>query len=117
MAEIVNNGITKEDIDFVWKTGGIMLCVALLTVGVSVLETYLSISSFSAMGRDLRNGLFRKSEELTITEFKRFGTSSIITRCTHDVEHVKEAYMEESKLGELKEVIHVIYTLAQKYLA
>ena len=29
----------------------------------------------------------------------------------------KEAYMEESKLGELKEVIHVIYTLAQKYLA
>ncbi len=94
MAEIVNNGITKGDIDFVWKTGGIMLCVALLTVGVSVLETYLSISSFSAMGRDLRNDLLRKSQELTITEFNRFGTSSIITRCTHDVEQVKEAYME-----------------------
>ena len=93
-ADIVNNGIVKGDLGFVWRTGGVMLIVALLTAGVSVLETYLSITSFSAMGRDLRNDLFRKSQGLTINEFNRFGPASMITRCTHDVEQVQEAYME-----------------------
>ncbi len=94
MADIVNHGIVKGDIGFVWRTGGLMLGVALLTAGVSVLETYLSITSFSAMGRDLRNDLFKKSQELTIHTFKRFGAASMITRCTHDVERVQEAYTE-----------------------
>ena len=93
-AEIVNNGIVKGDIGFIWRTGGIMLGVALLTAGFSVLETYLSISSFSAVGRDLRNDLFRKSQALTIDEFNSFGPASMITRCTHDVEQVQEAFTE-----------------------
>ncbi|MBR2780037.1 MAG: ABC transporter ATP-binding protein [Eubacteriaceae bacterium] len=93
-AEIVNNGIVKGDIGLVWRTGFIMLGAAVLTAGISILETYLSISSFSAMGRDLRNDLFRKSQKLTISEFNSFGPASMITRCTHDVERVQEAYME-----------------------
>ena len=93
-AEIVNNGIVKGDLGFVWRTGGIMLGVALLTAVISVLETYLSISSFSAVGRDLRNDLFRKSQQLTIDEFNSFGPASMITRCTHDVERVQEAFTE-----------------------
>lgn len=93
-AEIVNNGIVKGDIGLVWRTGFIMLGAAILTAGISILETYLSISSFSAMGRDLRNDLFRKSQKLTISEFNSFGLASMITRCTHDVERVQEAYME-----------------------
>ncbi len=93
-AEIVNNGIVKGDIGFVWKTGGLMLIAAVLTAGISILETYLSITAFSAVGRDLRNDLFRKSQELSISEFNSFGPASMITRCTHDVEQVQEAYME-----------------------
>lgn len=93
-ADIVNNGIIRGDIGFVWRTGGIMLGVALLTACVSVLETYLSITTFSAMGRDLRGDLFRKSQDLTVDEFNRFGPASMITRCTHDVERVQEAYTE-----------------------
>ena len=93
-AEIVNNGIVKGDIGFVWRTGGIMLGVALLTAGVSILGTFLSITSFSAMGRDLRNDLFRKSQELSVNQFNGFGPASMITRCTHDVERVQEAYTE-----------------------
>ena len=93
-ADIVNNGIIRGDIGFVWRTGGIMLGVALLTACISVLETYLSITTFSAMGRDLRSDLFRKSQDLTINEFNSFGPASMITRCPHDVERVQEAYTE-----------------------
>ena len=94
MADIVNNGIVKGDAGFVRRAGGIMLGVTLLTVCVSVLETYLSISSFSAMGRDIRKDLFRKSQRLSISEFNNFGPASMITRSTHDVERVQEAYTE-----------------------
>ncbi len=93
-AEIVNNGIVKGNISYVWRTGGIMLAVALLTAGISILETYLSISSFFVIGRNLRNDLFRKIQHLTVDGFNSFGTASMITRCTHDVERVQDVYTE-----------------------
>lgn len=60
-ADIVNKGIITGNVSVVWKIGGFMLVVAVLTSAVSIIETYLSTSSFSAVGRDLRNDLFHKS--------------------------------------------------------
>lgn len=110
-AEIVNNGIVKGDISYVWRTGGIMLAVALLTASISILETYLSISSFSAIGRDLRNDLFRKTQHLTISGFNSFGTASMITRCTHDVERVQEAYTEAIEMLLVTDISYTINKL------
>ena len=77
MAEIVNNGIVKGNIDFVCRAGGIMLGVALLTAGISVLATYLSITSFAAMGRDFDATCSEKHRSLTIDEFNSFGPTSM----------------------------------------
>lgn len=93
-AEIVNNGIIKGDPGFVRRTGCIMLAAAFLTAIISIIETHISITAFSAVGRDLRNDLFRKSQALSISEFNSFGPASMITRCTYDVNQVQEAYME-----------------------
>lgn len=45
------------------------------------------------MGRDIRSAPFRKSQHLTIDEFNRFGSASMITRCTNNITQIQQAYM------------------------
>ena len=97
-ANIVNRGIVAGDIEQVFRTGGFMLAVAILVAGVSVLETYLSTSTFAAVGRDIRSALFRKSQSLTINEFNRFGPASMITRCTNDITQIQQGYMAATEM-------------------
>ncbi len=97
-AAIVNNGIVNGNLSYIWKIGGFMLAVAVAVAAVSITETYLSTYVFSAMGRDIRNALFEKSQALTIDQFNRFGPASMITRCTNDVVQIQQAYMAGTEM-------------------
>ncbi len=97
-ADIVNNGIVAGDLSHIWKTGGFMLAVAVAIAAVSIAETYLSTAIFSALGRDIRNALFEKSQALTINEFNRFGPASMLTRCTNDITQIQQAYMAATEM-------------------
>ena len=92
-ADIVNKGIINGNLKLVWSIGGFMLLIAVLIAGVSILQTYLSTSVFTGMGRDIRSALFKKSQSLTINEFNRFGPASMITRCTNDITQIQQGYM------------------------
>lgn len=92
-ADIVNKGIINGNLKLVWGIGGFMLLIAVLIAGVSILQTYLSTSVFTGMGRDIRSALFKKSQSLTINEFNRFGPDSMITRCTNDITQIQQGYM------------------------
>lgn len=97
-ADIVNNGIVKEDLNHVFRTGGLMLAVAVLIAVVSISESYFSTSIFAWMGRDIRNALFKKSQTLTVDEFNRFGAASMITRCTNDITQIQQACMAATEM-------------------
>lgn len=89
-ADIVNNGIVKGNLDYVFRTGGLMLAVAVLIALVSISESYFSTSIFAWMGRDIRNALFKKSQTLTVDEFNRFGAAPcfpIFSRTPWQVSH------------------------------
>lgn len=91
-ASIVNNGIVAGDLDYVWKTGGAMLLVALFIAGVSVLGTYTTIYIGTELGRDIRGALFRKAQAFSANDFNQFGAASMITRSTNDVTQVQQAF-------------------------
>ena len=97
-AAIVNKGIVTGNVDEVWRIGGAMLAVAVLAATVSILETWLSTSVFSAMSRDIRTSLFRKAQSLTINEFNQFGPASMITRCTNDITQIQQGYMAATEM-------------------
>lgn len=91
-ASIVNNGIVAGDLDYVWKIGGFMLLVAMITAATSVLGTYTSTAISTGMGRDIRSALFRKAQDFSANDFGRFGAASLITRSTNDVTQVQQAF-------------------------
>lgn len=85
MSRIVNEGIPKGDIGFIFRIGVQMLGVVLIAAFCTVLAGYFSSIMSAAIGKRLRFQLFSKVESFSLEEFDKFSTSSLITRTTNDV--------------------------------
>ncbi len=88
-ADLINNGVAKGDITYIWKIGAIMLAASALIMGASVLLAYLSSRVSMAFGRDLRGAVFSAVEGFSARELNQFGAPSLITRNTNDVQQVQ----------------------------
>ncbi len=90
MSEIVDVGIVQGDIPFILKMGALMLFVAGIGTGCSILANYLSAKAATGLGKILRQQVFAKVESFSLQEMDRFGTATLITRTTNDITQVQQ---------------------------
>lgn len=90
MADIVDYGIVKGDIPYIWRVGGLMLAVAAGGMLCTIVASYLASKSASGFGRILRGRVFSHVEHFSLQEFDRIGTASLITRTTNDINQVQQ---------------------------
>ena len=90
MAAIINNGIMASDMDYIWRTGIIMIGLTLLASACAFLSGFLSARIGTAYARDIRNDFFRQVLSFSITEIDNFSTASLITRTTNDIQTVQQ---------------------------
>jgi ATP-binding cassette subfamily B multidrug efflux pump len=88
-ADIINNGVAKADTDYIWRTGGVMLGVTLLLGILSVIAVYFASRTSMGVGRDVRAAVFARVQSFSAREMNKFGTASLITRNTNDVQQVQ----------------------------
>jgi ATP-binding cassette, subfamily B, multidrug efflux pump len=88
-AKIINNGIIPGDTGYIGTTGGYMLLVAVLQTACAIMSTYIAARTAMSFGRNVRGSLFRKVESFSQAEVNKFGTPSLITRGTNDVQQVQ----------------------------
>ena len=88
-ADIINNGITKGDVGYIWRTGGVMLALTLLSGVTAVVATYFASRTSMGVGRDLRGIIFGRVMRFSAREMNSFGTASLITRNTNDVQQIQ----------------------------
>lgn len=88
-ADLINNGIAKGNIGYIWHIGGIMLASSALVLGASIFLAFLSARVAMAFGRDLRSAVFSAVEGFSARELNQFGAPSLITRNTNDVQQVQ----------------------------
>jgi len=88
-ADIIDNGVAQGDTAYITRIGGLMLLVALLAGACSIASAYWSAKIAMAFGRDVRSAVFRHVEGFSQSEVNRFGTASLITRNTNDVQQVQ----------------------------
>ncbi|MFC5404001.1 ABC transporter ATP-binding protein [Cohnella soli] len=89
MADIINFGVVKGDIPYIWRIGGLMVGVTAIGTIVSIASSYFSSRVSSAFGRDVRRKVFRHVENFSLQEFDKLGTASLITRTTNDITQVQ----------------------------
>ena len=88
-ADIINNGVAKGDIPYIWRTGGVMLGITLGLGAVAVAGIYWASLTSMGVGRDLRAAVFGRVQDFSAREMNRFGTPSLITRNTNDVQQIQ----------------------------
>src|SRR5579859_1739882 len=88
-ANIIDNGVVKGNTGYIFSTGAIMLAFALGQVAASLVAVYFGARTAMALGRDIRQGLFTRVQAFSTREVGKFGTPSLITRTTNDVQQVQ----------------------------
>ncbi len=88
-ADLINNGVAKGDVGYIWKVGAIMLGASALIMAASIWIAYLASRIAMSFGRDLRRGVFVAVEGFSARELNKFGAPSLITRNTNDVQQVQ----------------------------
>jgi ATP-binding cassette, subfamily B, multidrug efflux pump len=88
-ADIIDNGVITGDTGYIMRIGGIMLVVSLVQIICAIGAVYFGARTAMALGRDVRHGVFRRVQAFSAREVGRFGTPSLITRTTNDVQQVQ----------------------------
>ena len=88
-ADIINNGVVKGDTGYIVRTGGFMLLITLGLGICSVISVYFGSKVAMSFGRDVRSAIFRKVMDFSQKETNLFGTPTLITRNTNDVQQVQ----------------------------
>ncbi len=88
-ADIINNGVVKGDTNYILRTGAYMLAVTLVLGICSIVAVYFGAKTAMAFGRDVRSAIFRTVVSFSQQETNLFGTPSLITRNTNDVQQVQ----------------------------
>src|SRR5256885_15216792 len=88
-ADIINNGVAKGDTDYIWRTGAVMLGVTLVLGVLAIVGVYFASRASMGVGRDVRGAVFARVQHFSAREMTRFGTPSLITRNTNDVQQVQ----------------------------
>ncbi|MBF6188374.1 ABC transporter ATP-binding protein [Nocardia farcinica] len=88
-ADLIDNGVTKGDIDYIWHTGLWMLAVTAVQIVASASSVFLGAQAAMSAGRDLRAALVHRVGTFSAREVGLFGAPSLITRNTNDVQQVQ----------------------------
>ncbi|MYL62013.1 ATP-binding cassette domain-containing protein [Bacillus hwajinpoensis] len=89
MADIIDNGIAKENLSLITELGIWMIVLTVISFVASIINTYLASYVSQHFGFDLRKALFEKVQSFAFADFNRFPTSSLLTRLTNDVNQVQ----------------------------
>jgi ATP-binding cassette subfamily B multidrug efflux pump len=88
-ADIINNGVAKGDLGYIWRTGAVMLAITLVLGVIAVGGVYWASLTSQGLGRDLRAAIFHRVQSFSEREMNRIGTPSLITRNTNDVQQIQ----------------------------
>lgn len=90
--ELKVNTVRKQNF-YILKIGAIMLGITLISMIITVYESYLSSKMSAGISKKLRSDVFNKIESFSNKEFDELSTSSLITRTTNDITQVKEVIL------------------------
>ncbi|GAA1814853.1 ABC transporter ATP-binding protein [Agromyces neolithicus] len=88
-ADIIDNGVSKGDTEYIWSTGSLMLAISLGQITASIIATYFAARAAMSAGRDIRDAVFERVSSFSEREVSKFGPGSLITRNTNDVQQVQ----------------------------
>lgn len=80
---------SPDKINQIWINGGYMILISVGVVVLATIQNFTGAILSAYVGRELRTEMFHKVNHISLTEYNKFGTATLITRTTNDIEQVK----------------------------
>ena len=91
IAQMIDRGIGAHDVDAVVHYGMVLAAMAVIGISFTLVCQKMAALTSQGMGTDIRGALYQHINKLSYAELDRFGTPSLITRITNDVNQVQLA--------------------------
>lgn len=91
IARMIDEGVGARDLSAVLRYGVLLLVMASIGMAFTLVCQKMAALASQGMGTDIRRDLYRSINRLSYAELDRFGTPSLITRITNDVNQVQLA--------------------------
>ena len=91
IAQMIDKGIGSHDVNAVVHYGMVLAAMAVIGISFTLVCQKMAALTSQGMGTDIRGALYQHINKLSYAELDRFGTPSLITRITNDVNQVQLA--------------------------
>lgn len=91
IAQMIDKGIGARDVNAVVRYGMVLGAMAVIGISFTLVCQKMAALTSQGMGTDIRGALYQHINKLSYAELDRFGTPSLITRITNDVNQVQLA--------------------------
>ncbi len=91
IAQMIDRGIGAHDVNAVVRYGVVLAAMAVIGISFTLVCQKMAALTSQGMGTDIRGALYEHINMLSYAELDRFGTPSLITRITNDVNQVQLA--------------------------
>lgn len=91
IAQMIDKGIRAHDVSAVIHFGMVLGAMAVIGISFTLVCQKMAALTSQGMGTDIRGALYQHINKLSYAELDRFGTPSLITRITNDVNQVQLA--------------------------
>ena len=91
IAQMIDKGIGAHDVNAVVHYGMLLGAMAVIGISFTLVCQKMAALTSQGMGTDIRGALYEHINRLSYAELDRFGTPSLITRITNDVNQVQLA--------------------------
>ena len=91
MAAIIDQGVAKGDADFIYHTGIRMFIIIVIGLISALICQYLASVASQGFGTRVRGAMFSRVNRFSMRDFEKFGTDTLTTRITNDINQLQVA--------------------------
>lgn len=89
IANIISNGIGHNDKVYIIKMGGVLLLLAAIGLTCAITAQYFAAKAATGFAATVREEIFKNIQRRSFDELEKYGTSTLITRITSDVNQLQ----------------------------
>ena len=90
-AKMIDNGVRAGNVNYVWRMGGVMLLLGVVGLCCALICQKLASVASQGFGTAVRSAMYAHINTFSHSEIDKFGTPSLITRITNDVNQLQFA--------------------------
>lgn len=114
-ADLVNQIQAGADMSVVFKTGGLLILMAVLSLSCGGIAAVTCAKASTGFAKNLRNDIYDRIQDFSFENIDKFSSSSLVTRMTTDVANAQMSFMMVIRIA-IRAPLMLIFSIIAAYV-